>query len=622
MRTLLSIWHRFIVGLICFMMVNISISVDNQIIEMNMGSVAYAAESGSSGNSGVEQGETGSVNIEEEDGGGLGFLTGDTASFIVFMAAAIIIGRMLYRCDPKSVDVYLAAAGALIYIAGELMVMFGSKAEIDEKKLEYKTHGDDGQIDDSQYQALVKEKQVLEEVAKAADKKSKFQMAAATAFYGASAASIGLAALEASALTSCSSAIAAATSVVPTCGTCMAPVSVKELIKKTFVPSLPKYTKSKAADVKLEAAAAACVAAGTAESVPTAGTSVALAGAVASMCTTYVTVHGMTEMACAPVPSVETTGFMAIFTPVVEGLDKVVDLFWENPTHRGIVWFGLGGYGHMVSNATAKEAEKARDNIKEIDKVLRKMDLSRVKTTLATSNISKINLSGALQKNLYKPVELSENMPCATGKGKVNATTGQVDCPPAPKYTTNSNSRKTMTATGYEGLSNLASELVSGIQGKNSISPETQAKIDQLASNNNAIKKKLRNNIKKLNLARKAAGQKPIDVNKMGKQMFSKMRGAVKRSLMNKGLTPDGFLASAKLGIPSDLNRDNKEELAGKEEEIKTEGGDGLAAGAKKKDGFKFDFNVDDEVAKKKAEFAKNEAAAHPVPDASAPVVR
>jgi len=614
MRNLLSFWNKFIVGFICFMMVNINLTIDNQVIQLNMGSAAYAqdSESSSSGNENVQQGKSGAVDIKDDSGGGLSFLTGGTTSFIIFMAASIVIGRMLFRCTHKTIDMYLAAGGAAIYIAGELMSMFGAKDEIDNKKLEYKTHGEDGKIDDTQYQALVKEKEVLQSVADAADKKSKFQMSASIAFGAAAASAVGLALYEESQLGLCVGAVNTAMVTVPVCGGANAAAVTREGLKQTPQLNIAKIKELKATDLVMEEAILACSMTAGLEAAVTAGESVAAAAAVTTACNSYIAAHAMSEPYCPPVKVTPATGMMVVFAPIVEFLDIPVDYFITTSYHRAALWGGLGLYGAAVSKATAGQADEARDNIKEIDKIINKMDNSRMESQMANSVVSKVNLSGALQKNLYKPVELTENMPCMSGSGTVNATTGQVDCPPAPKYVTNPNA-KGMSVTGYEGMANMASNLVSGVQGQSSISPQVQQDIEAFNNYNTAIKKKLRDNLKKLNLARAASGKKPYDFNKSMNKTFGKLQKSVKKSLLKNGLTADQFMARAKLAAPVGERNDNKK-LDKKEESITSVGGKAITSKGKK-GGFNFDFSVDDEVAKKNAEFAKNEQAAAEVGD-------
>lgn len=613
MKTILSTWNRFIVGLICFMMVNVNLTVDNQIIEMNMSSMAYASDSSGSdsSDSNVQQGQTGSVKIEEEDGGGLGFLTGGTTSFIVFMAAAIVIGKMLASCAPKSWDLISAAAGAVIFVAGELMTMFGSKAEIDGKKKEYSTHGDDGKIDDSQYQALVKEKEILQEVEKAASTKAKIQMAASAAFGVAAGIAAYNATQEVVWAASCKTAAGASVFCAPIVVTTIG----KETTKKvTTLPSTPKFTESKALDAIIVGEGKTCVAAASAATFSTAGIAAAALAAATKAnvtCDGYVAMHANSEMACVgyAVPAEEATGFMIPFAAIAKGISLATDFFAESAETRAWLWGSLSVYGLAVSNATKKQAEKAEDNIKEIDKLLAKMDMSRKESVMAQSDISKVNLSGALSQNLARPTELSEAVPCATGNGTLNQKTGQYECPPVIKPKSNSQSKKSLTASGYEGAVNLASELVAGIQGNKEISPSVQANIDKLGGLNSAIQKKMRNNYKKLNLANKQAGFKEVDPNKKMQSVFNTLGKAVKKSLLENGMTPNSLLAKARLGLPPIEDGKKEETKKPEEKSIATTGGKGITAGKKKND-YKFDFNVDDAVAKKNTEFAKNEEAA------------
>ena len=611
MKTANSIWNKLIVGFICFMMINVNITIDNQIIKVNMTTTTYAADADTDAGDndpGVEQGESGTVNVEDYDG--FGFVSDPTLNFIIFLSGAIVISRLMYTCAQKSPDMYLALAGALIYVAGELMTMFGAKAEISEKSIEFKSRADNGGIDDTQYQAIEKEKQVLQEVADAADKKAMFQKASGVAFLAASGSALGLTLAEKMALTSCIASTTAAT-VVPACKGVDLAVATKEAPKGVLMTSAAKFSILKTADIEVTAANKACLAAAVAQDSATIGTSggtfTALATAVTTSCDIYVATHAWSEVVCTPIKADLAFTWGSIFTAPIAMLDLLIDQFIASAITRGIIWGTFGVQAQIVAKATGDMADKARENISALDRILNKMDNSRMKSEMANSNIQKINLSGALSNNLSNPTELNEAMPCATGNGTVNQDTGQVTCPPVPPLKTSGSDGKKMTATGFEGMSNLANELIAGIQGNKEIAPSTNIQVGQLSAMDNAVKKKLRNNISKLNKLNKAIGKPAYNPNKEYKKMYGKMAKAVKKSLLENGLTASGLMAKAGLSAPAKENK--KVAPKSKTSTAMTK----PAFKAKKKSGFKFDFNVDEEVAKRNAEFAKNEKAANAV---------
>lgn len=612
MKTANSIWNKLIVGFICFMMVNVNITIDNQIIKVNMTTTTYAADADTdAGDSdpGVEQGESGTVNVEDDDG--FGFVSDPTLNFIIFLSGAIVISRIMYICTNKTADMYLALAGALIYVAGELMTMFGAKAEISEKSVEFKSRADNGEIDDTQYQAIEKEKQVLEEVADAADKKATFQKASSVAFLAASGTSLGMLAAEAMALASCQSTTAAAAAAVPICNMSLVPVTKIELIKPVPQMSLTKSASIFSLLTSSTGSQAICQEAAAAQDASVLGTSGGsfslLAASSTTACSAYVTLHGWSTSACTVNPDNIAFSFGALFTSPVIMLDLLINNFLTSSVTRGIVWGLFGIQAGIVAKATSDMAKQARENIKALDRILNKMDNSRMKSEMANSNIQKINLSGALSNNLSNPTELNEAMPCATGNGTVNQDTGQVTCPPVPPLKTSGSDGKKMTATGFEGMSNLANELIAGIQGNKEIAPSTNIQVGQLSAMDNAVKKKLRNNISKLNKINKALGKPAYNPKKEYKKMYGQMAKAVKKSLLDNGLTASGFMAKAGLSAPA------KESKKVAPKSKTTTAMTKPAFKAKKKSGFKFDFNVDEEVAKRNAEFAKNEKAANAV---------
>ena len=612
MKTANSIWNKLIVGLICFMMVNVNITIDNQIIKVNMTTSTYAADADTDAgdnDSGVEQGESGNVDVKDDDG--FGFVSDPTLNFIIFLSGAVVISRLMMVCAQKSPDMYLALAGALIYVAGELMTMFGAKAEISEKSIEFKSRADNGEIDDTQYQAIEKEKQILQEVADAADKKATFQKASGVAFLAASGTALGLTLAENMARIACQAAVKASLVPVPICGAVAPPVELKEGEKLMKSPSIPKFTILKKADVAIELADKACMAEAVAQDASTAGTSgggfTAFATAVNLSCDSYIAIHGWSEVACTTMPVAEGFSFGAIFTAPIASLDLLINTFVTTAITRGIIWGAFGVQAQIVAKATSDMADKARENIKALDRILNKMDNSRMMSEMANSNIQKINLSGALSNNLSNPTELNESMPCATGNGTVNQDTGQVTCPPVPPLKTTGKDGKKMTATGFEGMSNLANELIAGIQGNKEIAPSTNIQVGQLSAMDQAVKKKLRNNISKLNKINKASGRPAYNPKKEYKKMYGRMAKAVKKSLLENGLTASSLLAKSGLGQA----QSEKKTVAPKSKT--TTAMTKPAFKAKKNTGFKFDFNVDEEVAKRNAEFAKNEKAANAV---------
>jgi hypothetical protein len=107
-------------------------------------------------------------------------VAGDYISILVLIAVGMVVKSMMLACVPKTMDMWIATAGAVIYIAGELMTLLTFKSESN-SKVDYV----ENQLTEAQVQTLEEQKGNYEKAKKAADNKAMLQMAAAAAFLAA-----------------------------------------------------------------------------------------------------------------------------------------------------------------------------------------------------------------------------------------------------------------------------------------------------------------------------------------------------------------------------------------------------------------------------------------------------
>ncbi|EQC47420.1 hypothetical protein [Bacteriovorax sp. Seq25_V] len=653
MEKLTKIWKQFIITLSSIMLLNMSFVYNVEGLKFSFSNSAYAQESTNT------KGSTGTINMS--DGGG-NFLTDSSTALLVFIATAIVIYKLTTSCSGGTPwDLYGAALGAGIFIVGELMAIMQSKEELSNKAIEYKTRGEDGQIDDEQYAALLKEKEMMDSISESAEKRSKMQNAAAVVFAG-SAALAFFAEVQNQTLTA--SCTAAASSSL-TCAPTIIPLNTKqEVVKNVPQPSVTKYGEIKVISAGIAAGGKSCVAEAevalaTAEAAtPVSAAVVAAAYAeltkalgAETACSMKVAWGENNDVACVLstnplfgsndknmpgegdvksfyasvidmiIPKAEAAGMGDLLKGIAGaiagyyiGQSTMINSLITTPNHRAILWGSLAAYGYMVASNTKDTAKTAKENAEKINKILKKMDRSRASVQMNTK------LAGASAANLGRQInigrkaqELGTTFPCSNGSSK--DSNGNVVCNPAPFTTNSSFSGSGGFPSAVAPLMQAAGRFVGSTQGGSSVSDGSMANIDTINGQQSAINGLLDKAKKNLNKTLLSSGKKPVDFNKQQNQVMKGLANAVKSGLNKSGTTGPSLLARMGYGPQSESANKKETDVAEAAKEITASvdknSGKGLEA---KKPGFDFDFsagNTDAIVAAKNEEFDANAAAAN-----------
>lgn len=636
MNTLNNLWRKLLTCFLSFMLFSFNLTIDYQTKKLNIStSSAYAQTTKTVVDNGsTTKGKSGTVEIEGSEGS---FLFDSGAALLVFIAAAMVIYKLITTCAPIGYDIYGAALGAGIFLMGELMSIFTTKNELKAKTLEYKTRGEDGKIDDEQYQALLKEKEMMEHISKEADKRSKFQSAAAVVFGASAVTALFMEAKTLALSESCTGAIALS----QFCSPILTPIKAEEEAKRqTIFESIQKSTFLQSSHQSLMGGLSSCVSAAAAAAASSAGTGsaeLALAENAQVICASEVTYKSSTESACvlstnplfgetqnqsspnlytslleAFIPKAHAAGMTSLITGIAGavagyyiGQSKYINSLITTPNHRAILWGALSAYGFMVSANTKKTSEAAKENAAKIDKILGLMDRSRTKTSL-TSNVASAGRIGVGQLNLGTSNEFGTTLPCSNG-GTTDAK-GQLVCKAAP-FSTNSNfSGGGDLPTGLAPIFSAAGNLINDSQGSSSASDAASSAIDTINGYQNAVAKGLEKAQLRLNNVLSKTGKKPIDFKKEQAKLFSSMQNKVKNDLAKNGLTPSIALGKLGLGTASDTQA-NKEEKAAAQDQIAPVGGKGISP-TNKDLGFEFNLTPEETLAAHNAELKANADAA------------
>jgi hypothetical protein len=631
MRTLYSLWKKTIIILMSFMMVNINLQIDQQQIAHNnsiismQSSHVFAADDAQ---------QTKSLSLEGGDGN---FLNSGILPTLIFMALGYVIYKSMMQCGPQSPDLILAAGGAIIYLAGELMAIFKSGESMDAKTINYKALGDDGNISESDYAALEAEKQSLKDVKDAADTKAKLQQAAAVVFLGAAIASGVMMTADTISVSACTGQCkAAGIAASASCIVCAQGALSHAVVTKVPNLSTMKFKTLKLAETGFETGSLACLAENKAKLAKCAAAAggcaatpvgkliieaTAAAGAAKGACSTAVATTSLSEMLCVTLPpAAAATGPLAFLAPIGEVVDSAINLLITSPGWRTTIWGLAATYAYMAYDATQSEADAAEENMKKIDRILKKMDNSRGKVTASGTNVTASGIGMGVGDNLAlmeKPIEIGANVPCAT-KDRVVGGDGIARCPEVkmPKTTMKT---KDFGITDGAGFVNNTLGALNGIQGNSKITPETMAKINALGAQSNAMKKAFKDRLKKMDQVSKKLLGKPYNYDKKVKDLENKLLKSASNKLASMGMTPQQAWANVGSGaslLSGSVDDRVKELTPGKDSGGQAAGGDGLDLSVGKTEIPEFNFetdieNADEIVDQVEKEHALNQAMAN-----------
>jgi len=255
MKTLLKKFlNQLFILMFTFTFVNIDVAVTKSEMSASFISIGihsvYAEEEAKeeagevNENSGISRDKDGIaskeqvLNLEKIKG------NGDIWTLITMIVVAMSLKSMVSMCSKKTIDMYLAIAGGVAFIIGEIIAVSEFKKK-KHKSLSV-TLREDGEIENKQVQMLEEQKKSYEEISKAAGTKIGLQKAANVAF-AAAAAWAGVSwAMQTAKEAACGSALigGAAESMGATAAACTSALSAEQLAIANDMKPAPSSTKA------------------------------------------------------------------------------------------------------------------------------------------------------------------------------------------------------------------------------------------------------------------------------------------------------------------------------------------------------------------------------------------
>ena len=527
------------------------------------------------------------------------------------IAVGIVAAGLIKSCKiGANYEVYIFAAGALVYILGEIAVNASYK-DIKDKTIQY---NENGNLTNEQEKALKDLKKSYEDIKNITQIKQMLQLAAMAAFLGAAGIATYKWIKEKAALKACLAAVNADLLAIKACaansscnGSCNTTTCETYLASLNKQETLIEVTKE-APSPSIEGYSQVQIQVGAIESsYHTSCTACPYGGKqVQTVCFSKHLQDVANAVACNPVdvtqqrlpfapsflttffgekekapPKINAQFFDRLFSVIIpkayaDGMGAMLGIgaaglgilagliitkkFWTDklipfPNRRAILFAAVGALAGMTALLTSNIKKKAQDNIDKIDKILNQYaNYDNASTTTDGGNISGgmgVTQSG---QNVY-------------GKG-VNFANGQkLDC----MATTSSgacanyndlinNAKKEADEndkTPIEGLSidpslisatNALGDGINGVQGNSKISGETLGKFAQVAASQGAARAYLDNVRKKLNEVLKDNGEDEIDFAQQEQQAIKEMQDDVIQKLRENGTDLSAEIAKGNLG--------------------------------------------------------------------------
>lgn len=468
-----------------------------------------------------------------------------TLTNMLTMIGVGLIGYALYTYTPVTMDMMIAGAAGVAYIAGEIMALKATKEKMKSETFVL-TVREDGTQDNMQKKALEEQKKSYESLAKLMDQKSMLQKVAAAGFVAAAAAAmLQKVQLESMRMT-CSATLQ---SYAWTCGPynldackcsgALASIGLLESQERA-TEETPNISSVKFAALETvgtskdttiatgcSAVAGSCGPAtayrrlvNSMNPIMSSGAGTMIAGAVASVALKQLGLGSLSGLT------------MAIFGP----FSQKIDLWLATPTNRAIAYGGLAALSFANASISTGLAEKMRSNVQKIDELLQQMNrLQNVQPAnlVASTQLTQNGFFMAANRSETDKLE-SKSMPCADGKPR----NSKGECTSLKKSI--DEGIKT-TLSGMEGIPdgfvNSAGQIGSvadDMINNGGLSSGSLDAANNLLANSNAIRNLNRRIQDKINEDRKSKGEDAIDfekqqagfVDEMTKAMIKGMKDA------------------------------------------------------------------------------------------------
>lgn len=247
---------------------------------------------------------------------------------------------------------------------------------------------------------------------------------------------------------------------------------------------------------------------------------------------------------------------MAIVAAMFVPLNTYTDMYMAHPFTRAIIYGVLTGMAYMSTRSIDNVIEKAEGNIEKIDSIIKR--LSAYGKADKTDGAYKM-----LTQGTYKPFDKGRSVNISDGNAKMSCVVEGSRpglCGSLSEAIKSSSSFATLPSN-FATTVGTVGDVADGVQGSSTLSSGTLSSMDSLANQNNAMGKLLKEQKKKLSerLAKQGSAINPDD---MSAKLRAKMRKAVEDGLKKKGMSAEGFLASAGIAAPTEVQKEKAQEVA------------------------------------------------------------
>jgi hypothetical protein len=520
----------------------------------------------------------------------------DMLSSITMLVIGVIGTRMAIAYNPKTTDVYVAAAGAAAFIAGEVMSNLKFSGEIKDMSVDI-TKRVDGKPNNEQIEILNKLKKSYEDAKGATQTKRMLQMAAAAGFGVAAGIAVYQAFTQETADARCLGALTVAKTQLAACSTILTPptegtgcatcateiagyLTTFTSLKAKETPPAPSETVGAATTpLKKILEKPVCL-------TSPSSAAQAIAKSVDSVCglqalpirdatqtinlckgcmmafnhkdlffnrayaSSQFLIQPSTQNSSFPekimsyiIPAAEAgwmpfmglgAGVLAAYVAIKGPLAVQLDSLMYHPRNRAIVFGVLAGLSYMAAKSSENQIKQLEENIKKIEAILNELN----------------NLSKGVSTGQGGPIAVTAPYTLPPGTFGPNTQNGEPKTN-IPCATSNCSSLSDGLAksAGFNELPSAfqqaamdATKLGDSLTGpKGAMTAGAASQAGNLAAKQAAISKLAAKAQNKLN---KQLGKNKVDFGKEQQALLNKLNSTVARVLKSKGQTPSNFLGS------------------------------------------------------------------------------
>ncbi len=581
----------------------------------------------------------------------------DMLASITMLAGGFIAGRMYQNYSPVSIDVTIAAAGGVAFIAGEIMSNVKFKGTIDGMTAEVEKKSD-GTFNEEQIQRLQDLRQSYSEAKNTTKTKKTLQLASAAAFGAAALTAAYMATTEEGAVMACQTALNGAKAGLASCASgslLTAPSEAKAcvacqgemakyhttLVTYSKTRSIPSPSRLKDAQtikfeqiLEVDAGKVQCLQGGIAAKIST---------GVASVCTPTIKLLIADQQSAKKITltqnskdihnylglPVQTLPIEPVKTNIFANyLERSLSLFFPEAKASWLPLLGLGAgtalaftgilgtmgvsvdtYMYVPRNravafgalaGVAYMASRSSDNvIQKLDEHIKKIDAILADMSKLAKGAKAQNLQNqAISIQTINPGSVEINTYTADGVAKSPCMAGNS----SENCTTLSDKLSSMPGfanlpDSLKGIASQAVNLGDSLSGSTGISGSTITTAESLGSKQNAISKALQN--QQAALVKISNGS--FDPKKEDEKFKNTVNAGLKKELQKHGMTATGFMASiGATPIDSSVAKDDKGNDKLKKESATSNAinmaSDGEAT-KEKEEAFKLDFKEEPQMA-------------------------